>query len=166
MWVYARVYQLPKNSSILHQTVLTKAERYWFLKMHIPLYWVTCQLICFASQFALNITEYGLVSTWVCTKTYFLASKSYILKSNFYFINPHGYCSKFSLYRILGINSSVEVLSPQYQSPSAHLFGTSVICIFINHRKKENVLGIFFSKYLNSYLKPHVFISFHIHESN
>lgn len=166
MWVYARVYQLPKNSSILHQTVPTKAERYWFLKTYIPLYWVTSQLICFASQLPLHITEYGLVSIWVCTKTYFLANKSYILKNDFYFINPPGYCSKSSLYRILGINSSVEVLSPQYKSPSAHLFGTSVICMFINLRKKENVLGKFFSKYffwVKSNLKPHVFIRFHIH---
>ena len=35
------------------------------------------------------------------------------------------------------VNSSVKVLSPQYEGPLNHMFCTSLLCTFIIYRKKE-----------------------------
>ena len=83
------------------------------------------------------------------TERYFLTDYSYILENHFYFVNVPDYCFKPSLSRIFCVNSSVKVLSPQYEGPSTHIFRTSWLCTFIIYRKKEiGFVAKFFSKYL------------------
>ena len=46
------------------------------------------------------------------------------------------------------VNSSVKVLSSQYETPSTHIFCTSPLCTFIIYRKKEMGFVVkFFRKY-------------------
>ena len=83
------------------------------------------------------------------TERYFPTDYSYILENHFYFVNVSDYCFKPSLSRIFCVNSSVKVLSPQYEGPSTHIFRTSWLCTFIIYRKKEiGFVAKFFSKYL------------------
>ena len=72
-------------------------------------------------------------------KRYFLTDYSYILKNHFYFVNSSDYCFKPSLSRIFCVNSSVKVLSPQYEGPSTHVLRTLSLCKFIIYRKKEEI---------------------------
>ena len=79
---------------------------------------------------------------------YFLTDFSYILGNHFYFVNAPDCCFKPNLSWILCVNSSVKVLSPQYEGPSTHIFRTSSLCTFIIYRKKEiGFVAKFFSKY-------------------
>ena len=71
------------------------------------------------------------------TEQYFPTDYSYILENHFYLINELDYCFKLSLSRIACVNSSLEVLSLQYEVPSTHIFHT-LLCTFIIYRKKEN----------------------------
>ena len=82
------------------------------------------------------------------TERYFLTDYSYILENHFYFVNVPGYCFKPSLSRIFGVNSSVKVLSPQYEGSSTHVFFT-LLCTFIIYKKKKEIgrlVAKFFSK--------------------
>ena len=88
--------------------------------------------ICFAYQ----LTGSYMIKS--LTEWYFLTDYSYILENQFYFVNAFNYYFKPSLSRIFCVNSSVKVLSPQYEGPSTHLFRTSSPCTFIK----------FFSKYI------------------
>ena len=87
--------------------------------------------ICFAYQ----LTDSYMLSF---AEWYFLTDYSYILENHFYFVNVPDYCFKPSLSRIFCVNSSVKVLSPQYEGPSTHIFCTSLLCTFIIYRKKRN----------------------------
>ena len=87
--------------------------------------------ICFAYQ----LTDFYMLRGF--TERYFLTDYSYILENHFYFVNVPDYCFKPSLSRIFCVNSSVKVLSPQYEGPSTHIFCTSLLCTFIIYRKKE-----------------------------
>ena len=71
------------------------------------------------------------------TERYFQTNYSYILESHFYFVNTPNYCFKLSLSKIACVNSSVKVLSAQYEGPSSHIFHTSLLCTFIIYRKNE-----------------------------
>ena len=96
---------------------------------------------------ATNFLSYQLIDK-VFTELYFLTDYSYILENHFYFVNVPDYCFKHSLSRIFCVNSSVKVLSPQYEGPSSHIFRTSSLCTFIIYRKKEiGFVAKFFSKY-------------------
>ena len=86
--------------------------------------------ICFAYQ----LTDFYILRSF--TERYFLTDYSYILENHFYFVNVPGYCFK-PLSRIFCVNSSVKVLSPQYEGPSTHIFCTSLLCTFIIYLKKE-----------------------------
>ena len=86
--------------------------------------------ICFAYQ----LTDFYMLRGF--TERYFLTDYSYILENHFYFVNVPDYCFKPSLSRIFCVNSSVKVLSPQYEGPSTHIFCTSSLCTFIIYRKK------------------------------
>ena len=98
--------------------------------------------ICFAYQ----LTDFYMLRGF--TERYFLTDYSYILENHFYFVNAPGYCFKLSLSRIFCVNSSIKVLSPQYEGPSTHIFRTSSLCTFIIYRKKEiGFVAKFFSKY-------------------
>ena len=98
--------------------------------------------ICFAYQ----LTDFYMLRGF--TERYFLTDYSYILENHFYFVNVPDYCFKPSLSRIFCVNSSVKVLSPQYEGPSTHIFRTSWLCTFIIYRKKEiGFVAKFFSKY-------------------
>ena len=98
--------------------------------------------ICFAYQ----LTDFYMLRGF--TERYFLTDYSYILENHFYFVNALGYCFKLSLSRIFCVNSSIKVLSPQYEGPSTHIFRTSSLCTFIIYRKKEiGFVAKFFSKY-------------------
>ena len=98
--------------------------------------------ICFAYQ----LTDFYMLRGF--TERYFLTDYSYILENHFYFVNVPDYCFKPSLSRIFCVNSSVKVLSPQYEGPSSHIFRTSSLCTFIIYRKKEiGFVARFFSKY-------------------
>ena len=98
--------------------------------------------ICFAYQ----LTDFYMLRGF--TERYFLTDYSYILENHFYFVNVPDYCFKPSLSRIFCVNSSVKVLSPQYEGPSSHIFRTSSLCTFIIYRKKEiGFVAKFFSKY-------------------
>ena len=87
--------------------------------------------ICFAYQ----LTDFYMVRGF--TERYFLTNYSYILENHFYVVNVPDYCFKPSLSRIFCVNSSVKVLSPQYEGPSTHIFRRSSLCTFIIYRKKE-----------------------------
>ena len=87
--------------------------------------------ICFAYQ----LTYFYMLRGF--TERYFLTDYSYILENHFYFVNVPDYCFKPSLSRIFCVNSSVKVLSPQYEGPSTHIFRASSLCTFIIYRKKE-----------------------------
>ena len=87
--------------------------------------------ICFAYQ----LTDFYMLRGF--TEWYFLTDYSYILENHFYFVNVPDYCFKPSLSRIFCVNSSVKVLSPQYEGPSTHIFCTSLLCTFIIYRKKK-----------------------------
>ena len=81
------------------------------------------------------------------TGQYFLTDYSYILENHFHFINELDYCFKLSLSRIACVNSSVKVLSPQYEVPLTYIFHT-LLCTFIIYRKKEiGFVAKLFSKY-------------------
>ena len=86
--------------------------------------------ICFAYQ----LTDFYMLRGF--TERYFLTDYSYILENHFYFVNVPDYCFKH-LSRIFCVNSSVKVLSPQYEVPSTHIFCTSSLCTFIIYRLKE-----------------------------
>ena len=87
--------------------------------------------ICFTYQ----LTDFYMLRGF--TERYFLTDYSYILENHFYFVNVPDYCFKPSLSRIFCVNSSVKVLSPQYEGPSTHIFRASSLCTFIIYRKKE-----------------------------
>ena len=87
--------------------------------------------ICFAYQ----LTDFYMLRGF--TERYFPTDYSYILENHFYFVNVPDYCFKPSLSRIFCVNSSVKVLSPQYEGPSTHIFCTSLLCTFIIYWKKE-----------------------------
>ena len=76
-------------------------------------------------------SAYQLTVSRGSTERYFLTDYSYILENHFYFVNVPDYCFKPSLSRIFCVNSSVKVLSPQYEGPSTHTFCTSSLCTFI-----------------------------------
>ena len=98
--------------------------------------------ICFAHQ----LTGFCMIRGF--TERYFLTDYSYILENCFYFTNAPDYCFKLSLFRIFRVNSSVKVLSPQYEGPTTHVFRTSSLCMFIIYRKKEiGFVAKFFSRY-------------------
>ena len=88
--------------------------------------------ICFAYQ----LTDFYMLRGF--TERYFLTDYSYILENHIYFVNVPDYCFKPSLSRIFCVNSSVKVLSPQYEGPSTHIFCTSLLCTFIIYRIKRN----------------------------
>ena len=97
--------------------------------------------ICFAYQ------STGFYVMRGFTEQYFLTDYSYILENHFYFVNPPDCCFK-SLPRIFCVNSFVKVLSSQYEGPSTHILGTSLLCMFIIYRKKEiGFIAKFFSRY-------------------
>ena len=98
--------------------------------------------ICFACQ----LTGFYMIRGF--TERYFLTDYSYILENHFFFVNAPDYCFKPSLSRIFCANSSVKILSPQYEGPSTHIFRTSSLCTLIIYRKKEIVcVAKFFCKY-------------------
>ena len=98
--------------------------------------------ICFVYQLA------GFYMIRDFTERYFLADYSYILGNHFYFMNVPDYCFKPSLSRIFFVNSSVKVMSPQYEGPSTHIFSTLLLCTFIIYRKKEIAfVAKFFTRY-------------------
>ena len=83
----------------------------------------------------ISLTDFYMIKG--LTEWYFLTYYRYILENHFYFANAPGYCFKPSLSKIFWVNSSVKVLSPQYEGPSTHIFRTSSLCTFIIYRKKE-----------------------------
>ena len=87
--------------------------------------------ICFACQ----LTGFYMIRGF--TERYFLTDFSYILENHFYVVNAPDYCFKPSLSWIFCVNSSVKILSPQYEGPSTHIFRTSSPCTFIIYRKKK-----------------------------
>ena len=98
--------------------------------------------ICFAYQ----VTYFCMIRGF--TERYFLTDYNYILQDQFYFVNAPDYCFKPFLSRILCVNSSVKVLSSQYETLSTHIFCTSPLCTFIIYRKKEMGFVVkFFWKY-------------------
>ena len=99
--------------------------------------------ICFVYQ----LTGFYMIRGF--TERYFLTDYSYILENHFYFVNAPDYFFKLPLSRIFCVNSSVKVLSPQYEGPSTHIFRTSSLCMFIIYRKKEiGFVAKFISKYI------------------
>ena len=98
--------------------------------------------ICFACQ----LTGFYMIRGF--TERYFPTDYSYILENHFFFVNAPDYCFKPSFSRIFCANSSVKILSPQYEGPATHIFRTSSLCTFIIYRKKEIVfVAKFFCKY-------------------
>ena len=92
-----------------------------------------------------KLSDFYILRSFI--ERYFLTDYSYILENHFYFVNAPGYCFKLSLSRIFCVNSSIKVLSPQYEGPSTHIFCTSSLCTFIIYRKKEiSFVANFFSK--------------------
>ena len=71
------------------------------------------------------------------TERYFLTDYSYILENHFYFVNVPDYCFKPSLSRIFCVNSSVKVLSPQYEGPSTIYFAHHCFARSLFTEKKE-----------------------------
>ena len=72
--------------------------------------------ICFAYQ----LTDFYMFRGF--TERYFRADYSYISENHFYVVNVPDYCFKPSLSRIFCVNSSINVLSPQYEGPSPIYF--------------------------------------------
>ena len=97
--------------------------------------------ICFTYQ----VTDFYTLRGF--TERYFPTDYSHILENHFYFVNVPDHCFKPSLCRILCVNSSVKVLSPQYEGPSTHIFRTSSLCMFIIYRMKE--IGRFRTKFFS-----------------
>ena len=87
--------------------------------------------ICFTYQ----LTGFYMIRGF--TEWYFLTEYSYILENHFYFVNAPDCCFKPFLSWMFCVNSSVKVLSPQYEGPSTHMFRTSALCTFIIYRMKE-----------------------------
>ena len=87
--------------------------------------------ICFAYQ----LTDFYMIRG--STERFFLTDYRYILENHFYFVNVPDCCFKPFLSRIFCVNSSVKVLSPQYEGTSTHIFCTSLLYTFIIYRKKE-----------------------------
>ena len=87
--------------------------------------------ICFAYQ----LTDFYMLRGF--TERYFLTDYSYILENHFYFVNVPDYCFKPSLSGIFFVNSSIKLLSPQYEGPSTYIFPTSSLCTFIIYWKKD-----------------------------
>ena len=85
--------------------------------------------------FAYQLTVFYMLRGF--TGRYFLIDFSYILENHFYFVNKPDYCFKTSLFRIFCVNSSVKVLSSQYEGPWTHIFRTSSLCRFMSYRKKQ-----------------------------
>ena len=73
--------------------------------------------ICFAYQ----LTGFYMIRGY--TGLCLLTGYSYILENHFCFVNAPDYCFK-PLSRIFCVNSSVKVLSPQYEGSSTHIFRT------------------------------------------
>ena len=97
--------------------------------------------------FAYQFTGFYMIRGF--TERYFLTDYSYILENQFYFVNAPEYCFKLSLSRMACVNSSVKVLSSQYEGPPTHIFHTPLLCTFIIYRKKKiGFVAKFFSKYL------------------
>ena len=118
--------------------------------------------------FAYQLTGFYMIRGF--TERYFLTDCSYILENHFCFVNALDCSFKPSLSRIFCVNSSVKVLSPQYEGPSTHIFHTSSLCTFIIYRKKEiGFAAKFFSKYFfwtKGNPELYVFISSQIQESS
>ena len=81
--------------------------------------------ICFACQ----LTGFYMIKGF--TERCFLTDDSYILENHVCFVNAPNYCFKLSLSWIFCVNSSIKVLSPQYEGPSTHIFRTSSLWTFI-----------------------------------
>ena len=97
--------------------------------------------ICFVYQ----LTGFYMIRGF--TERHFLTDYSYILENHLYFVNAPDYFFKLFLPWIVCVNSSVKVLSPQYEGPSTHIFRTSPLCTFIIYRKKEmGFVAKFFSR--------------------
>ena len=92
------------------KVILTVVEREYTPKI--------TQQICFPYQ----LTGFYMIRGFI--ERYFLTGYSYILENQFYFVYAPDYCFKPSLTRVFCVNSSVKVLSPQYESLSTHLFRT------------------------------------------
>ena len=84
--------------------------------------------------FAYQLTGFYMIRGF--TERYFLTNYSYILENHFYFVNAPDYCFKLSLSRIACVNSSVKVLSLQYEGPSTHLTHHSFARSLFTERKK------------------------------
>ena len=108
--------------------------------------------ICFVYQ----LTGFYMIRGF--TERYFLTDYSYILENHFYFINAPDYCFKPSLSWIFCVNSSVKVLSPQYESPSIHIFRTSSLCTFIIYREKE--IGFVAKVFPKKFFGPKVILNY------
>ena len=89
--------------------------------------------ICFTCQ----LTSFYMIRSFTEWYFYSYIDHSYILESHFYFVNVPDYFFKLFLSWIFCVNSSVKVLSPQYEGPTTNIFRTSVLCTFIIYRKKE-----------------------------
>ena len=83
--------------------------------------------ICFACQ----LTGFYMIRGF--TERYFLTDFSYILENHFYFVNVPDYCFKLSLSWIFCVNSSVKILSRQYEGPSTHIL--HIIALFTKRKK-------------------------------
>ena len=70
--------------------------------------------------FAYQLTGFYMMRSF--TERYFLTGYSYILGNLFYFVNLPDYCFKLSLSRMFCVNSSVKLLSPQYQGSLTNTF--------------------------------------------
>ena len=91
------------------------------------------------------------------TERYFLADYRYILENHFHIVNAPGYCFKPFLSRIFCADSSIKVLSPQYEDPSTHIFRISSLCTFFIYRKKE--IGFVVKFFGGSKTIPHYMFS-------
>ena len=80
--------------------------------------------ICFACRLT------GFYMTRGFTERFFLTDYSYILENHF-FVNAPDYSFKLSLSWTFCVNSSIKVLSPQYEGPATRIFRTSSLCTFI-----------------------------------
>ena len=105
--------------------------------------------------FAYQLTGFYMIRGF--TQRYFVIDYSYILEKHLFRKCTH-YCFKPSLSRIFCVNSSLKVLSPQYEGPSTHLFRTSSLCTFIIYRKKE--IGFLVKFCLKYFFGPKVIPSY------